>query len=250
VPSLDGMSVEEYANKLFHEWGVGKRGRDNGVMLLVAPGEHKVRIEVGYGFEPVLPDGLAGEIIREQCLPAFRNGNYAGGMTAAVRRIAEIAARNHVVTPDERRQFAAKADDRPPVYLMVPFFGLFIGIGAFMIGAGLSSRTGFPLLFGSFFGGVPFLMSLIPFFNAPTWILGPFGLAMLAFGFRKGQSPSFRQSLRASSSSGGRSRSSGEEAWVMGAGSSSSSSSSGSDSGGGGSFGGGDSGGGGASGSW
>ena len=58
VPSLDGRTVEDYANALFNEWGVGKRGKDNGVLVLVAPTERKIRIEVGYGLEPVLPDGL------------------------------------------------------------------------------------------------------------------------------------------------------------------------------------------------
>lgn len=77
VPSLDGMTVEEYANKLFQAWGIGKKGHDNGVLVLVAPGERKMRIEVGYGLEPVLPDGLAGEIIRTNFTPAFANGDYA-----------------------------------------------------------------------------------------------------------------------------------------------------------------------------
>src|SRR5579864_9056663 len=57
VPSLDGETVEEYANRLFKEWGVGKKGADNGVLVLVAPSERRIRIEVGYGLEPVLPDG-------------------------------------------------------------------------------------------------------------------------------------------------------------------------------------------------
>jgi uncharacterized protein len=54
VPSLQGMSVEEYANKLFGAWGIGKKGKDNGLLVLVAPTEQKMRIEVGYGLEPVL----------------------------------------------------------------------------------------------------------------------------------------------------------------------------------------------------
>src|SRR5262245_36363925 len=56
VTSLEGMSVEEYATRLFAEWGIGQKGKDNGVLVLVAPSERKTRIEVGYGLEPILPD--------------------------------------------------------------------------------------------------------------------------------------------------------------------------------------------------
>src|SRR5688572_33269944 len=57
VTSLDGMTIEEYANRLFADWGIGKRQRDNGVLLLVAPNDREVRIEVGYGLEGTIPDG-------------------------------------------------------------------------------------------------------------------------------------------------------------------------------------------------
>lgn len=124
--------------------------------------------------------------------------------------------------------------------LMIPFFGVFVGLGAFAVGLGLRTRTFFPLLWGGMFGGIPFLMSLIPFFNAPAWTLGPFGLAMFAWGFAKGHSLGWAKSLRRGKGS------SGSSGWVMGA----SSESQGSGSSGDGGFGGGSSGGGGASGSW
>jgi len=241
VTSLDGMSVEEYANRLFHEWGIGKKQRDNGVLVLVAPAERKVRIEVGYGLEPVLPDGLAGEIIRAEILPRFRENDYPGGTLAAVTRIAGIVQRGHILTVDEREALdRAPSGDRPPMILMILFFGLFVSIGAFMVGAGLKSRTVFPLMFGGFFGGLPFVMAMFPFFNAPPMILASIALLMAVLGYRKSNPGTWRQSAASSADSetGG---------WSMGATSSggdSSSSDSGSD------FGGGDSGGGGASGSW
>jgi uncharacterized protein len=243
VPSLDGMSVEEYANRLFHEWGIGKKDRDNGVLVLVAPNERKVRIEVGYGLEPILPDGLAGEIIRTEILPRFKENDYPGGTLAAVTRIAGIVQRGHVLTADERRQLdQASTDDRPPMILMLPFFGLFVSIGAFMVGAGLKSKTFFPLMFGGFFGGLPFLMTMFPFFNAPPLILASLGILMGVLGYRKSDPETWRQGLASSSrgDSGG---------WAMGTSTSSSGDSSSSGSSGG-DFGGGDSGGGGASGSW
>jgi uncharacterized protein len=187
VDSLDGMSVEEYANRLFKEWGIGKQGVANGVLVLVAPGDRKMRVEVGYGLEPVLPDGLAGAIIRNEFTPYFKNQDYAAGIDAGVRRIAEIVRAKHVLTPEERKRLeeAVQPGDRPPTLLTTPFFGLFIGIGALMIGGGLSSKTGFPLLFGSLFGGIPFLMSLIPFFNASPYVLVPWAIAAFVFGYRR-----------------------------------------------------------------
>jgi uncharacterized protein len=80
VTSLDGLTVEEYANQLFQAWGIGQQANDNGVLVLVAPNEREMRIEVGYGLEPVLPDGLAGEIIRTEFLPQFKSGDYSAGI--------------------------------------------------------------------------------------------------------------------------------------------------------------------------
>jgi uncharacterized protein len=241
VSSLDGMTVEEYANRLFHEWGIGKKDRDNGVLVLVAPSERKARIEVGYGLEPILPDGLAGEIMREEILPLFRESDYSGGTLAGVRRISAIVRAGHVLTDDERRRFESSSD-RPPALLMLPFLGLFVAIGGFMIGAGLRTKTIFPLLFGGIFGGIPLLMSFIPFLNAPVFVLGPLAVAMGVLGFRKSKPEWWR-------TSGGSPTADTSSGWTMGASDSTSSdSSSSSDSGS--SFGGGDSGGGGASGSW
>lgn len=84
VTDMGGMDVKEYANKLFHEWGIGKKDKNNGVLLLWAREERKVRIEVGYGLEGVLPDGRAGQIIRESITPAFRQERWAAGVTGGV----------------------------------------------------------------------------------------------------------------------------------------------------------------------
>ena len=211
VPSLDGATVEQYANTLFKEWGIGKKGLDNGVLVLVAPAERKVRIEVGYGLEPVLPDGLAGEIIRTDFLPPFTNGDYPRGILNGVRHVSDVVRGHHVLTVEERHQFEPRAE-KPPMLLMVPFFSLFVGLGMFAVGLGLRTKTFFPLMWGGVFGGIPFLMSLIPFFNAPVWILGPFALGMFAWGFAKGHSLKWAKSLR-----GGKGSSGSSGGWVMGA---------------------------------
>lgn len=244
VPSLRGMSVEEYGTRLFNEWSIGKKGSDNGVLILVAPTERKIRIEVGYGLEAVLPDGLAGEIIRVNALPAFRRDDYAAGIRDSVNRVASIVEANHVVTAAERQQYARNAENRAPTLVTTPFFGAFIAIGAACLGLGLRSKVGFFVLFGAMFGGLPFGMALIPMFNAQLWVLIPLAIVMFIVGFRKGAHGSWHEMARATAGGGSR-HSSG---WVMGGGGSSGSSSGSSSSSS--SFGGGSSGGGGASGSW
>jgi uncharacterized protein len=81
---LGGAPIEEFAVRLEEAWKVGKRGKDNGVLLLVAAQEHQIRIEVGYGLEGKITDADAGRIIREIMAPAFRQGRYGDGITGAV----------------------------------------------------------------------------------------------------------------------------------------------------------------------
>jgi len=90
VPSLGGDTIENYAVKLFEEWGIGQKLKDNGVLLLVAPTEREVRIEVGYGLEPYLTDAESSQIIRNTIVPAFKSGDYFGGIQSGINAI-EIA---------------------------------------------------------------------------------------------------------------------------------------------------------------
>jgi len=251
VVTLDGMSVEEYANKLFAAWGIGKKGVDNGVLILVAPQERKMRIEVGYGLEPVLPDSLAGSIIRSEFTPAFKGGDYRTGILKGVGRVAGIVRENHRLTLEEKRAIekaAAEGEGRPPALLMTLFFGVFIALGSVALGAGIRSRSTFPIVWGAGFGGIPFLMALIPFFNAKLWVLGPLAILLGAVGYLKGgkmrvELPARRRGSAAGSGGSSATDSSSSSDWSSSSSDSSSSSSS-SD------FGGGSSGGGGASGSW
>jgi len=82
VPSLDGRDVANYTRDLANSWGIGRKGYDDGVVLLVAPKERKVRIAVGYGLEKRLPDGVCQQIIDQKILPSFRKGDLSGGIEA------------------------------------------------------------------------------------------------------------------------------------------------------------------------
>jgi uncharacterized protein len=244
VPSLGGTTVEDYAERLFKEWGIGQAKQDNGVLVLVAPNEREMRIEVGYGLEGILPDGLAGEIIRDNFIPRFRNNDYNGGIRDGVLRVADIVEKQQVLTPEELARFNQSSGNDFPEWAIIPFFGLFVTIGFGMMGIGLRTKTGFPLLFGSLFGGMPMLMSLAFIGTLALFTLLPWALFVFVMGYRLGGREKWRDAFRDTGDGTG----SGGSGWKMGGGSSSSSSSSsgGSSS----SFGGGSSGGGGASGRW
>lgn len=87
VASLDGQEIDVYGTELGHQWGVGGKSTDQGLILLVAPNERKVRIEVGYGLEEYLPDVLAGRIITSAITPRFKAGDYSGGINAGIDQI-------------------------------------------------------------------------------------------------------------------------------------------------------------------
>src|SRR4029453_10581825 len=80
IPTLDGESVEEYAVRVFAAWKLGQKGKDNGVLVVVAPQDRKMRIEVGYGLEGTLPDVAASRVIRNVMTPAFKNGDFDRGI--------------------------------------------------------------------------------------------------------------------------------------------------------------------------
>jgi uncharacterized protein len=88
--SLQGFPIEDFGYKLGRHWGIGQAGKDNGVLLIVAPNERKVRIEVGKRLEPLLTDAMSRIIIENAILPGFRRGDFAGGIRAGVRDIKDV----------------------------------------------------------------------------------------------------------------------------------------------------------------
>jgi len=84
VTSLEGTSIEDYASRLFEKWAIGKKDQDNGVLFIIAPVERQVRIEVGYGLEPVITDGRAGRILDTEVVSHFKEGDYQAGIIGGV----------------------------------------------------------------------------------------------------------------------------------------------------------------------
>lgn len=83
VDSLAGQDIETYSIHLAEKWKLGKKGKDDGLIVVIAKNDRKMRIEVGYGLEGVIPDAIASRIVREVLTPAFRDGDFAGGIDAA-----------------------------------------------------------------------------------------------------------------------------------------------------------------------
>ncbi|MBI2138042.1 GNAT family N-acetyltransferase [Candidatus Woesearchaeota archaeon] len=95
IQSTGELPIEDYANLLFQKWGIGQRGADNGVLILVAVKDRKVRIEPGYGLEPILPDGLCGEIVRNRILPEFRKGDFEEEVKSIEKIMNDAMVRSH-----------------------------------------------------------------------------------------------------------------------------------------------------------
>ena len=239
VRSLQGGEIDDFTHKLFNRWGVGQKGKNNGVMLLVALDDRKMRIEVGYGLEPILPDVLAGRIIDEDLRPLFRQSRYPDGLNRAVERIAATIERGE---PPSRLSLHLRRVYRPSGMPwraqlgMTAFLSLFVAIGFFAAGAAVGAKLWLLLLWGVFFGGIPMVVSVAAGGMAPL-VHVPLGVILFGLGFRAG-----RKNPKAFRGTGTyRSGGYGGGGWSGGGGFS------GGDSGG---FGGGSSGGGGASGSW
>src|ERR1039457_3150640 len=88
IPSLEGEPIEDVANTIFRAWGVGQKGKNEGILLLLVINDRRNRLEVGYGLEPILPDGLDGDILRDM-RPALRQKDYGDAMMAAAQRMGD-----------------------------------------------------------------------------------------------------------------------------------------------------------------
>jgi uncharacterized protein len=94
IPHLGDTSIEEYAAKIFNRWQIGKRGKDNGILILASMADRRVKIEVGYGLEGVITDGTAGEVLDKYIIPEFKLGNYGKGLYDGALAMAELVAKD------------------------------------------------------------------------------------------------------------------------------------------------------------
>ncbi|WP_414464451.1 TPM domain-containing protein [Hyphomicrobium sp. DY-1] len=129
VKSLQGYSIEDYGIGLARKWGIGQKGKDNGILLIVAPNDRKVRIEVGRRLEPFMTDTMAALIIQNAILPKFRRGDYAGGIKDGVRDIKSVVLGD--AEEVKRRAAGPRTPENDPTVIF--HIILFLAIVAFII---------------------------------------------------------------------------------------------------------------------
>ena len=153
VKSLQGSDIETYANGLFRFWKLGQAQKNNGVLLLVAPAEHKVRIEVGYGLEGTLTDALSSVIIASAVIPRFKAGDFSGGIERGVDGIINVLSGDSAgwqAKVDVRREDASADFDKlfPVLFFLLVMFVCWYLIhhaGGGPTGRGSGRRQGGPI---------------------------------------------------------------------------------------------------------
>jgi len=130
VNSLEGRTIEDYGYRLGREWGIGNEQKDDGVVLLIAPKERKVRIETGYGARVFLTDAVSSVIIRDSIVPRFKAGDFGGGISAGADQIiammelpaAEAAKRAQEIGAAETRREDRRINPLPILFMVIVFF--------------------------------------------------------------------------------------------------------------------------------
>ncbi len=133
VTSLEGLSIEEYGIELAEAWGIGTKEEDLGILLLLAPNERMVRIEVGYGLEGDMPDGYVGEILDTHILPYLKKNDFSSGMAEGSRAIAATLAqkRDFELSEVDTERYSAvnESSDNPFGGIIITLFVLFFILG-------------------------------------------------------------------------------------------------------------------------
>jgi uncharacterized protein len=161
VPTTQPEEIEQYAIRVAEAWKLGREGVDDGALLLVAVQDRRVRIEVGYGLEGALPDATANRIIDEVIVPAFRGGDYYGGISTGVDRMLRVIEGEPLPEPERR----SPAMNVPGLFELLPFLFVFVLVGGSILRR-LFGRVGGALATGGLVGAL-------------TWILvGILGLAL------------------------------------------------------------------------
>ena len=145
-------SIEEYSVDVASEWGIGEKGKDNGVLIVLSKGERQIRIEVGYGLEGAITDGISGEILDRYMMPLLKKGDYSGGLKNGALAAASVIADEYNVKIDEsvlnRIERPSASYSRRPVRRGISLFDIIIFLFIFMGGG----RFFLPLFLLSGFG--------------------------------------------------------------------------------------------------
>jgi uncharacterized protein len=142
LKSLQGTSIEDYGYQLGRKWQIGQKDKNNGVLLIVAPNDKRVRIEVGYGLEPTLTDAISSVIVQGSILPRFRAGDFAGGVRRGAEDIAQVLSGDakEIQERAAQRQAAQRID--PQEFIVIAFFLLILLIIVVNVIADMRGRRG------------------------------------------------------------------------------------------------------------
>ena len=159
VATLDGNDIADYAQKLYESWGIGQKGKNNGILLLVAKQERQARVQTGYGLEGAVPDALAKRILSNTLTPAFRQNQYYAGLDRATDQLIALAKGEYKADPADQPRGRSGRDSSGSgigFWLIIGFIILLVllrsrggGGGRGGIGGGFIP----PIIFGDFSGG-------------------------------------------------------------------------------------------------
>jgi uncharacterized protein len=152
VKSLDGNDIDSYAVDLFKQWGIGSKSTDHGVLVLLATQDHRYRIEVGYGLEPILPDGKVGSFGRE-AVPLLKQDDYNGAVSLLVMRVADVIAQDAGVQLTGARPRAPTAEPEQKKGLSVVGIVFLIIIFLILVSTPFGRLMLFSMLLGGRGGG-------------------------------------------------------------------------------------------------
>ena len=143
LPSLQGRDIQDFGYQLLRHWGIGQKGTNNGALFIIAPAEHKVRVEVGYGLEGFLTDAVSSVILQRAVLPKFRSGDIAGGVVGG----SEALISQMSLDPSKAEAKAVEAaqiaaQDRAPRRRSNPFGGLIPIIVIAFVASSIFRRRG------------------------------------------------------------------------------------------------------------
>lgn len=173
VPSLGDETIESYAVDLFQEWGIGEKGKDNGLLILVAPNDREARIEVGYGLEGDVTDLQAGNIIRDVMIPAFKKNDYAAGIKGSVDAVSGLVEKS----PDAVQYDEQDSGDDSSPNLTIIFFVGFILLNALARILGKTKSWWLGGVIGAIVGVIAgFAWGFVPFGIVAIILLTIFGL--------------------------------------------------------------------------
>jgi uncharacterized protein len=165
IPTLDGESIEDYAIRVFDAWKLGQKGRDNGILIIVVPNDRQMRIEVGYGLEPVITDGTAGQIIHTIMTPRFKSGDFNSGILDGALAVIDVL--NGGALPDEVSDGDAEAGGSKGLEFTGPDLSLKMRI---LLGAFIFGIIGLFTIMGIVTPGVGWFLYL---FLIPFWAMFP-----------------------------------------------------------------------------